>query len=211
MSDDIQAMVGEIPALRRYGRALSGNRSSADDLVQDTLERAIQKFHLYEPGTKLRLWLFTIMRNIFLDHYRKHKKMATITVELSGMNPDYRVPDQIDKLVHKDLLQQLSSLKTEYKELLMLVGVEGLSYEQAAALTGVPLGTVRSRLFRARNMLLKKVEGEDVVRRRSNRRPSRVETIEVPPLVEGRDEEIELVAGQIDTPPIDAGEARPSA
>jgi RNA polymerase sigma-70 factor (ECF subfamily) len=170
MSDDIQAMVAEIPALRRYGRALSGNRSSADDLVQDTLERAIQKFHLYEPGTRLRLWLFTIMRNIFLDHYRKHKKLGTITVELSGMNPDYRVPDQIDKLVHKDLLRQLGALKPEYKELLMLVGVEGLSYEQAAALTGVPLGTVRSRLFRARNMLLKKVEGEDVVRRRSGRR-----------------------------------------
>jgi RNA polymerase sigma-70 factor (ECF subfamily) len=172
-------MVAEIPALRRYGRALSGNRSSADDLVQDTLERAIQKFHLYEPGTRLRLWLFTIMRNIFLDHYRKNKKLGTITVELSGMNPDYRVPDQIDKLVHKDLLRQLGALKPEYKELLMLVGVEGLSYEQAAALTGVPLGTVRSRLFRARNMLLKKVEGEDVVRRRSGRRTSRNEVIEI--------------------------------
>jgi RNA polymerase sigma-70 factor (ECF subfamily) len=179
MSDDIQSMVAEIPALRRYGRALSGNRSSADDLVQDTLERAIQKFHLYEPGTRLRLWLFTIMRNIFLDHYRKHKKLGAITIELSGMNPDYRVPDQIDKLVHKDLLRQLGALKPEYKELLMLVGVEGLSYEQAAELTGVPLGTVRSRLFRARNMLLKKVEGEDVVRRRSGRRTGRAAAIEI--------------------------------
>lgn len=161
MPDDIQEMVAEIPALRRYGRVLSGSQASADDLVQDTLERAIQKFHLYQPGTKLRLWLFTIMRNLFLDHYRKQRKMNSIVGEMAHQHLDHRMPDQLDKLVHNDLLEQLNSLKSEYRELLILVGIQGLSYEQAAEVTGVPLGTVRSRLFRARNLLAQKVEGHE--------------------------------------------------
>lgn len=160
-SDEIQNMVAEIPALRRFGRVLAGTQSGADDLVQDTLERAIQKFHLYQPGTKLRLWLFTIMRNLFLDHYRKQRKMTLIASEMTHRHLSHRMPDQFDKLVHNDLLTQLNALKPEYRELLMLVGVQGLSYEQAAEMTGVPLGTVRSRLFRARNLLAQMVEGRE--------------------------------------------------
>jgi RNA polymerase sigma-70 factor (ECF subfamily) len=161
MTDKIQDMVAEIPALRRYGRVLTGSPSGADDLVQDTLERAIQKFHLYRQGTKLRLWLFTIMRNLFLDRYRKQRKMSAIVSELTHRQLDHRTPDQLDKLIHKDLVKQLNGLKREYRDLLMLVGVQGLSYEQAAEATGVPLGTVRSRLFRARNLLSQRIEGAE--------------------------------------------------
>jgi RNA polymerase sigma-70 factor (ECF subfamily) len=169
MSNDIDALVTEIPSLRRYGRSLAGSRAAADDLVQDTLERAIQKFHLFEPGTRLRLWLFTIMRNIFLDHYRKNKKLPVVSIDITDFHTEQRPADQIDKLVHRDLIAELARLKPHYRELLILVGLEGLSYEQAADITGVPLGTVRSRLFRARNMLLRKLEGQDVARRRSAR------------------------------------------
>ena len=169
MSHDADALVAEIPPLRRYGRSLTGSRAAADDLVQDTLERAIQKFHLFEPGTKLRLWLFTIMRNIFLDHYRKTRKVGMVSIDVSDFQSEHRPADQLDKLVHRDLVAQMARLKPEYHELLVLVGVEGLSYEQAAATTGVPLGTVRSRLFRARNMLLRRIEGQDEARRRSGR------------------------------------------
>jgi RNA polymerase sigma-70 factor (ECF subfamily) len=169
MSRDADALVAEIPSLRRYGRSLTGSRAAADDLVQDTLERAIQKFHLFEPGTQLRLWLFTIMRNIFLDHYRKSKKVGLVSIDVSDFQAEHRRADQLDKLVHRDLVAQMARLKPEYRELLILVGLEGLSYEQAADMTGVPLGTVRSRLFRARNMLLRKLEGQDMVRRRNGR------------------------------------------
>jgi RNA polymerase sigma-70 factor (ECF subfamily) len=169
MSHDADALVAEIPPLRRYGRSLTGSRAAADDLVQDTLERAIQKFHLFEPGTKLRLWLFTIMRNIFLDHYRKTRKVGMVSIDVSDFQTEHRPADQLDKLVHRDLVAQMARLKPEYRELLVLVGVEGLSYEQAAEMTGVPLGTVRSRLFRARNMLLRRIEGQDQARRRSGR------------------------------------------
>jgi RNA polymerase sigma-70 factor (ECF subfamily) len=126
------------------------------------------------------LWLFTIMRNIFLDHYRKTKKLATISIDAADFQAELRPADQIDKLIHQDLMAQLDRLKPEYRELLLLVGVEGLSYEQAAAMTGVPLGTIRSRLFRARNMLLRKLEGQDLVRRRSGRRHAVIRIPEIP-------------------------------
>ncbi len=180
MSHDADALVAEIPSLRRYGRSLTGSRAAADDLVQDTLERAIQKFHLFEPGTKLRLWLFTIMRNIFLDHYRKTKKVGLVSIDVSDFHAEHRQADQLDKLVHRDLVTQMARLKPEYRELLMLVGLEGLSYEQAADMTGVPLGTVRSRLFRARNMLLRKLEGQDMARRRTGRPHAVIRLAEVP-------------------------------
>jgi len=85
MNQSLDDLVAEIAPLRRYGRSLAGSRAAADDLVQDTLERAIQKFHLFEPRTKLRLWLFTIMRNIFLDHYRKARKLGTVPLDTQAI------------------------------------------------------------------------------------------------------------------------------
>jgi RNA polymerase sigma-70 factor (ECF subfamily) len=173
MSEDSRAMVEEIPALRRYGRTLCRNNATADDLVQDTLERAIAKIHLYQPGTNLRLWLFTIMRNIFFDNCRRSKNLATVSVELSHMKADYHAADQLDKLAHQDLIRELGTLKPEYKNLLTLIAIDGVSYEEAAELTGVPIGTIRSRLFRGRNALLNKVEGEQVARNSSRGRATK--------------------------------------
>jgi RNA polymerase sigma-70 factor (ECF subfamily) len=166
MSQSLDDLVTEIPSLRRYGRSLTGSRTAADDLVQDTLERAIQKFHLFEPGTKLRLWLFTIMRNLFLDHYRKTRKLALVPLDMAEFQAEPRPADQLDKLVHRDLVSQMARLKPGYRELLVLVGLEGASYQQAAEITGVPLGTIRSRLFRARSLLLDRLEGRATPRRR---------------------------------------------
>ena len=168
MNQSLDDLVAEIAPLRRYGRSLAGSRAAADDLVQDTLERAIQKFHLFEPRTKLRLWLFTIMRNIFLDHYRKARKLGTVPLDAADFQAVPRPADQLDKLVHRDLVSAMARLRPEYRELLVLVGVEGLSYQQAAAITGVPLGTVRSRLFRARTRLMAKLEGRKTTRRRGS-------------------------------------------
>jgi RNA polymerase sigma-70 factor (ECF subfamily) len=171
MNQSLDDLVAEIASLRRYGRSLAGSRAAADDLVQDTLERAIQKFHLFEPGTKLRLWLFTIMRNIFLDHYRKSRKLGLVSLDAADFQAEPRPGDQLDRLVHRDLVTQMARLKPEYRELLVLVGLEGLSYQQAAAITGVPLGTVRSRLFRARGLLSGKLEGRTPARRRGAPEP----------------------------------------
>jgi RNA polymerase sigma-70 factor (ECF subfamily) len=176
MNQSLDDLVAEIASLRRYGRSLAGSRAAADDLVQDTLERAIQKFHLFEPGTKLRLWLFTIMRNIFLDHYRKNRKLGLVPLDAADFQAEPRPADQLDRLVHRDLVTQMAQLKPEYRELLVLVGLEGLSYQQAAAITRVPLGTVRSRLFRARGLLSGKLEG-----RTPSRRSGAPESVTVPP------------------------------
>src|SRR5438105_3474509 len=111
MSQGIEALVAEIPSLRRYGRSLARSNAAADDLVQDTLERAIQKFHQFQPGTRLRLWLFTIMRNIFLDHYRKTRKLALVPIDGAEGAAEPRPPDQLDRLVHHDLIAEMARLK----------------------------------------------------------------------------------------------------
>jgi RNA polymerase sigma-70 factor (ECF subfamily) len=173
MSQNLDDLVAEIAPLRRYGRSLAGSRAAADDLVQDTLERAIQKIHLFQPGTKLRLWLFTIMRNIFLDHYRKSRRFGLVPLDAAALEVGPRPADQLDRLAHRDLVTQMARLKPEYRELLVLVGLEGMSYQQAAATTGVPLGTVRSRLFRARNLLLGQLEGRTAAEPRRGAEPPR--------------------------------------
>jgi len=158
MPETIDFMVAEIPALQRYGRTLAGTQTGAEDLVQDTLERAIHKFHLYQQGTNLRLWLFTIMRNLFRDQYRRQRKSRLIASELEHGLIDSSPPDQLDRLINAEMLAEIRGLKKEYRDLLMMVGNEGLSYGQAAEVAGVPLGTIRSRLFRARSLLAQRID-----------------------------------------------------
>ncbi len=160
MTETIDFMVAEIPALQRYGQALAGTRASAEDLVQDTLERAIHKFHLYQQGTNLRLWLFTIMRNLFRDQYRRQRKSREIASEIGHAAADSAPPDQLDRLINAEMLAELNGLKKEYRDVLMMVGDQGLSYDQAAEAAGVPLGTIRSRLFRARTLLAERITAQ---------------------------------------------------
>ena len=143
----------EIPRLRRYARALTRSADRADDLVQETLLRAISKSHLWQTGTDIRAWLFTIMHNHYVNMVRRAMRdEATVDIEQISSslvaNTDPTASSQL-----RELEQSLSRLPGEQREVILLVGLEGMSYETAANILSVPVGTVRSRLSRGRDAL----------------------------------------------------------
>lgn len=141
-----------IPRLRRYARALAGERSAADDLVQDTLERACNKLHLWRRGSDLRAWLFTIMHNVFINQVRGRRTVPDVPLNDEIMElPAHSAP--ADRLEIRDLDAALARLADEQREVLLLVALEQLSYEETAKALGIPIGTVMSRLSRARARL----------------------------------------------------------
>ena len=144
--------VQHIPRLRRYARALTGDRGRADDLVQDTLERALVKFHLWQPGSDLRAWLFTLMHNVFINQVRANTAGAFIALDDETVQPATRAT-QSDRLEVRDLQVALLRVPEEQREVLLLVGLEQMTYEEAAGVLGIPIGTVMSRLSRARERL----------------------------------------------------------
>jgi RNA polymerase sigma-70 factor (ECF subfamily) len=148
--DERQAIVDLIPRLRRYARALVGDRFAADDLVQDTLERAWAKFHLYRGGTDLRAWLFTVMHNVHVNRVRALRPTDALTDELPEVA---QRAAQGDSLMVRDLDRALARLPEEQRAVLLLVALEDMSYEEAARALGIPIGTVMSRLSRARERL----------------------------------------------------------
>lgn len=141
----------QLPRLRRYARALTRNVQSADDLVQDCLERAWRKAHLWEPGTDLRAWLFTLMHNVHINGLRRRTPETEPMDDRDYQDPRPAGPDAGLRL--RDLEQGLALLSAEQREVLLLVCLEEMSYEQAASVLGVPVGTVMSRLHRARERL----------------------------------------------------------
>jgi len=143
----------EIPRLRRYARALSRDVVAADDLVQDCLARALGKLHLWREGTDLRAWLFTILHNQYVNQVRSAVREGT-SVGLSESEPMLtRAPQQTKSLELRDLQRALAKLPAEQRSVILLVGLEGMRYEEVAAVLGVPVGTVRSRLSRGREAL----------------------------------------------------------
>jgi RNA polymerase sigma-70 factor (ECF subfamily) len=148
--DERNAIVDLIPRLRRYARALVGDRSVADDLVQDTLERAWAKFHLYRGGTDLRAWLFTVMHNVHVNRVRALRPSEVLT---DDMPETAQRASQGDSLMVRDLDRALAKLPEEQREVLLLVALEDVSYDEAARALGIPIGTVMSRLSRARERL----------------------------------------------------------
>lgn len=153
-------LIAEIPSLRRYARALSGDDNRADDLVQDCLTRAISRRKLWISHKGMRPWLFSIMHNIFINDLRHANKTPIV-----DSTDDYRSSslsqDDADSMVaQSDFDQALAQLSAEYREALLLVGLEQLSYKQAARVAGVPVGTIMSRLARARDQLRKNLNGE---------------------------------------------------
>ncbi len=146
------------PRLRRYARALTGDTSpDADDLVQDLLERALSRWILWRPGN-LRAWLFTIMHNIFVNQLRA---AAPLDYRPDELVPELSVrPDQEDGLGLRDLDKALQQLSVDQRETLLLVTLEELSYDEAAKVLGVPIGTVMSRLYRARERLRIALQGQ---------------------------------------------------
>ena len=148
--NEAERLVELIPRLRRYARALTGDRSGADDLVQDTLERAWAKLHLYRRGTDLRAWLFTVMHNVHVNRVRASRVADTLEDEMPELAQ--RAP-QGDALLVRDLDRGISRLPAEQRAVLLLVTLEEMSYEQVARTLGIPIGTVMSRLSRAREKL----------------------------------------------------------
>ena len=148
--NEAERLVELIPRLRRYARALVGDRASADDLVQDTLERAWAKLHLYRRGTDLRAWLFTVMHNVHVNKVRATRVTDTLEDELPELA---QRASQGDALLVRDLDRAIARLPTEQRAVLLLVTLEEMSYEEVARALGIPIGTVMSRLSRAREKL----------------------------------------------------------
>jgi RNA polymerase sigma-70 factor (ECF subfamily) len=166
--DEIASLLEpQIPALRRYAWALLSDSEAADDLVQDTLERAISRWSQRQREGDLRAWLFAIQRNLFLNGVRRRKargahvgEEALNELQAPGMSPEGHAG-------LRDVLAGLDALPEEQRSILLLVGVEDLSYEQAAQVLDVPLGTVMSRLSRARARMREFMEsGRSTVLRR---------------------------------------------
>lgn len=143
---DVIARLGQ---LRRYARALTGDPAWADDLVQDTAERALVRGAAFRAGSNLRAWLFTILRNLYIDQLRARREFAVDDESAPWRNLE-APHSEVDGLVLHEVQQALYHLPVEQREALLLVCVEELSYQEAATVLGVPIGTVMSRLCRAR-------------------------------------------------------------
>jgi RNA polymerase sigma-70 factor (ECF subfamily) len=153
-------MIDCLPHLRAYGRSLTKDPDMADDLVQDTIVRAIGARESFQEGTNLKAWLFTILRNKFLDD-RRRKRGYFEQIENVVHERLVCPPSQDAAVEFANVAAVFWSLSAPHREILMLIGVNGLNYEEAAAILGCPIGTVRSRLSRARTELQKKLSAAD--------------------------------------------------
>lgn len=143
-----------IPALRRYALALSRDRDRADDLVHDCLVLAIGKMHTRRDDSDMRAWLFTILHNVFISQRRRHAiRPDTVVLDEAHADAASQRASQEDRLLWRDLLRGLERLPEEQRSVVLLVSVEDLSYAETAAVLGVPIGTVMSRLARGREKL----------------------------------------------------------
>jgi RNA polymerase sigma factor (sigma-70 family) len=152
--DETAALIEpHVPALRRYAWALVRDREAADDLVQDCLERALSRWSLRRRDGELRPWLFAILHNLFIDGLRRRRREGTrVDLDLAADLPGAEDGAE-HRAVLRDVVEALDSLPPEQRTVLLLVAVEELSYEAAAHITGVPIGTVMSRLSRARQRM----------------------------------------------------------
>ncbi len=155
-------LAGHIPHLRRYARALGRDTLGADDLVQDCLERALSRLHLFRPGTNLRTWLFTILHNLHVNDLRRRaRRLDDIPLE-EGIEARAASPDKPSGgLAVRDLSRALDQLADEQREVILLIGLEEMSYKEASEVLGVPIGTIMSRLSRGRERLRTLMEGGD--------------------------------------------------
>ena len=149
------SLTEQIPYLRRYAAVLCRDRDRADDLVQECLLRAIDNIEQFEPGTNLRAWLFTILRNAYLNHCRRDQRYQISSLDDSDYAWDSPTPSsQADVVALKELERCLMLIPAPQREALLLIVVEGMTYEEAAAVMNVPVGTIRSRISRARRALM---------------------------------------------------------
>lgn len=148
---DRNELIEVLPRLRRYARMLTGDRARADDLVQDALERALERESTFRSGGNLRPWLFSLMHNLFVDGIRAREAVdwSADAEEL----PEMAAPHQADPAELRDIHIALEKLPADQREVLLLVAVEGLRYREAAEALALPVGTVMSRLARARGKM----------------------------------------------------------
>jgi RNA polymerase sigma-70 factor (ECF subfamily) len=153
-----QVIEALIPRLTRYARVLTRDLAAADDLVQECLTRALGRMHLWEEGTDLRAWLFTILHHQYVSLARRQARQRANT-ELQKSYCTLAVsPTQTTRLELRDLERALAALPEEQRSVIMLVGLEGMRYDEAASLVNLPVGTVRSRVSRGRETLRKMTE-----------------------------------------------------
>lgn len=161
MQDESAQLIACIPRLRRYARALISDRAGADDLVQDTMERGWHKLASWRHGSDMRAWLFGIMHNLHVDQIRK-PSLSTVVLDDDTPTPSFSAP-QTDRLEVRDMESALKMLPVEQREILLLVALEEMTYEEVAATLRIPLGTVMSRLSRARERLRALMDGRILV------------------------------------------------
>ena len=164
-SDPRDGISEHLPALRAFAISLTRNLAEADDLVQDTIVKAWSNIDKFQVGTDLRAWLFTILRNTFFSDRRKRKREVADPdgIHAAGL---FEKPEHDGRLAFNDFLGAFDQLSPEHREVLILVGANGYSCEEAAAMMGVAVGTVKSRTNRARaklTALLGMAEGEDIL------------------------------------------------
>jgi RNA polymerase sigma-70 factor (ECF subfamily) len=150
-------LVAAIPRLRRYARVLTGDAVRADDLVQDTLAWAWETRHLWRPGSDLRAWLFTIMHNVHVNQVALARRdAANVSLDADTGNASWQPPvraNQLDRVELLEVVEQMARLSEDQREVLMLAAVEEMRYEDIANVLSIPIGTVMSRLSRARDRL----------------------------------------------------------
>ncbi len=161
MDETRRLIVDQIPQLRRYARALLGDPDAADDLVQDSLTRAMDRLHLWRPGTNMRAWLFSILHNQHVNEARRRARRP----DRVGLEPAHdglhaTPPGQDSGPAIRDLGRALAELPEDQRQVVLLVGLEGLTYAEAAEVLDVPLGTVMSRLNRGRQRLRELIEAD---------------------------------------------------
>jgi RNA polymerase sigma-70 factor (ECF subfamily) len=157
----LRQIESEIPFLRRTVRRWHRDAADADDLVQDTLVQALAHWHLWQPGTDLRAWLYTIMRNRFLAGVNKSVTAASALKEIAQAAPAPATPASEWRLLLRDLGAALRRLSSEQRSAVLLIGVEGKSYAEAAESMGTSVGAVRSHLSRGRDRLKTAMHGSD--------------------------------------------------
>ncbi|HZD89148.1 MAG TPA: sigma-70 family RNA polymerase sigma factor [Pseudolabrys sp.] len=151
----------QLPRLRRYARALTRDKQRADDLVQDTVVRALAKQHLWQEGTNLRAWLFTLMHNQYVNDVRRAgREGGNVDVaEMASVLAATTDPTAARRL--HEMEEGLAQLPLEQREAILLIALEGMRYDEAASVLGVPIGTVRSRLSRGRDTLRRLLDIEE--------------------------------------------------
>jgi RNA polymerase sigma-70 factor (ECF subfamily) len=158
--DPRDQLVEHIGAMRAFAMSLSRNSALADDIVQDSLVKAWSRIDSFEAGTNLRAWLFTIVRNTFYSHHRKARREVS-DIDGSKSESLAQKPDHDGRLQMRDFNVAFDKLKSEQREALVLVGAGGFSYEEAAETCGVAVGTIKSRVNRARAQLAELMELDD--------------------------------------------------